>query len=159
MKFDMSNPLFTAWFLLSSSEISVSNLPVPCLQPCVFPWRLALFKFLGMSQPGWEDLGWENASYCPLYQVILFDWMACLNNACNRCKLQLQKIMLTRGCHDEHARPTQLFHSQYHKKWHNFAQWFEARAVKTMVQRKSDHKHPQNTLPNTPLMDNGAPAS
>ena len=30
--------------------------------------------YLGMSQPGWEELGWENASYCPLYQVILFDW-------------------------------------------------------------------------------------
>ena len=62
-------------------------------------------QLLGMSQPGWEDLGWENASYCPLYQVILFDWMACLNNACNHRKLQLEETMLTRGCHDEHARP------------------------------------------------------
>ena len=59
----------------------------------------------GMSQPGWEDLGWENASYCPLYQVILFDWMACLNNACNHCRLQLEEIMLASGCHDKYVRP------------------------------------------------------
>ena len=83
-------------------------------------------QWLGMSQPGWEDLGWENASYCPLYQVILFDWMACLNNACNHCKLQLEEIMLASGCHDKYVRPRSFSTANSTRGGKLLPQWSEA---------------------------------
>ena len=97
-----------------------------------------------MSQPGWEDLGWENASYCPLYQVILFDWMACLNNACNHCKLQLEEIMLASGCHDEYVQPRSFSTARITRKGKILPQWSEAEDLKRMVKRKGDHKTPQH---------------
>ena len=85
--------------------------------------RLLSCEHLGMSQPGWEDLGWEHASYCPLYQVILFDWMACVNNACNHCKLQ---ITLASGCHGGYVRPRSFSTTNITRGAKIVPQWPEA---------------------------------
>ena len=69
------------------------------------PGSCLVIQLLGTSQPGWEDLGWVSAAYWPSYQVILFDWMVCLNNVCNHCKLQLGEVTLARGYHEEYVQP------------------------------------------------------
>ena len=112
-------------------------------------------RCLETSQPGWEDLGWENVAYCPLYQVILFDWMVCLSNACNPCKLQLEEVTLARGCHDKyfqlHSSSTRSItrRSKILQRWSEV--WdLEADGQKARLPQDPT-RHPPDTLTSGPL--------
>ena len=95
-------------------------------QACQQIWSSTRHQLLqGTSQPGWEDLGWENASYCLWYQVTLFDSMVRLNNECSHCKLQLEEVALPRGYREECVQPRSSSTGNVTTKSKTLAKWCE----------------------------------
>ena len=72
------------------------------------PKELTMYQSLsgnvatGLGRPGW---GGKMRPIAHSNQVILFDWVVCLNNACNHCKLQLEEVTLAQGYREEHVQP------------------------------------------------------
>ena len=117
---------------------------------CAHPSPQRFYELLlGTSQPGWEDLGWENASY----------WMVCLNNACSHCKLQLEEVALPRGYREEYVQPRsspQAMSPEEARFWQSGVRWG---ILKLMAKRQWNHNTPQDTPLTPSMMNNGAPAS